>query len=139
MASLGRTPRRDQFRVAVLQGVFTKDNDGELAFRPLIAPLQTDIAPARLIKKLLRQRGLVCEKPRQNRVELQAHRACRRYEPSNCGTCTNDVCNIALDVVGAEVYFPGLISRAKPVAAGSGSRSEGVTRACGGAIAVRGP
>ena len=69
------------------------------------------------------------------RRELWRHRSTGSTDGE---ASTNDVCNIALDVVGAEVYFPGLISRAKPVAAGSGSRSEGVTRACGGAIAVRG-
>ncbi len=38
-----------------------------------------------------------------------------------------------MDVVGAEEYFPHVISRAEPVAAGSGPRSEGVGTARGAA------
>ncbi len=36
-----------------------------------------------------------------------------------------------MDVVGAEVYLPDVISRVQPVAASSGPRSEGVAAACG--------
>ena len=44
---------------------------------------------------------------------------------------SNDVRKIAMDVVSAEVYFPGVISGAKTVAAGLGPRLEGVGMARG--------
>ena len=52
---------------------------------------------------------------------------------------SNDVRKIALDVVRAEVYLPGVISGAKTVAAGLGPRLEGVGMArgesdCGGEV-----
>ena len=52
---------------------------------------------------------------------------------------SNDVRKIALDVVWAEVYLPGVISGAKTVAAGLGPRLECVGMArgdgvCGGEV-----
>ena len=56
------------FHVVFLDGVFAKDNDGKLAFHPLQAPSQTEIATlvadiGRRVKNLLRRRGLLRNKP----------------------------------------------------------------------------
>ena len=56
------------FHVVFLDGVFAKNNDGNLAFHPLQTPSQTEIATlvaglGRRIKNLLRRRCLLRNKP----------------------------------------------------------------------------
>ena len=56
------------FHVVFLDRVFAKNTDGKLAFHPLQAPSQTEIATllvdiGRRVKKLLRRQGLLRNKP----------------------------------------------------------------------------
>ena len=65
------------FHVVFLDGVFAKNTDGNLAFHPLQAPSQTEIATVvadlgRRVKNMLRRRGLLRNKPVDDEHEGQS-------------------------------------------------------------------